>query len=153
MDLNESVSFYTQRLTQIVGVTVPSWSDDVLRYSQLIVANPYPLEFYDDLTELMLSHSDNSQEAKIWAHKIAVGCCGKTHLYQDMGFNNRKPVSEIFHIYFPSLAEKNIGNAMRWKKFLYRQFCLSSGLPICPSASCSECPSYADCYTEENEVP
>ncbi len=147
MDIDQSKTFYVSKLQAMAGKRHSIPDTEVKRYSQLITANPLPLEFYDDLVELMLNHSDQSVQAKVWAHKIAIACCGKTHLYTDMGFEERQKVSSLFHTYFPTLAEKNIGNAMRWKKFLYRQFCLSSGLPICPSASCSECPSYSECYS------
>lgn len=150
MDLVESKKFYVDGLQGALGVAQVAdsreYADELERYSQLITANPLPLEFYDDLVELMLAHSDNGSQARAWAHRVAVACCGKTHLYQDMGFQNRLSVSDIFHTHFPTLAQKNIGNAMRWKKFIYRQFCLTSGLPICPSASCSECPSRTECY-------
>ena len=147
MDIQDLTTFYVTAIESIAGIYHTESLEEVERYSQLIASNPLPLEFYEDLTELMLSHSDSSEQAQIWAHKIAIACCGKTHLYMDMGFDSRQSISDIFHTYFPTLAAKNVGNAMRWKKFLYRQFCVTSGLPICPSASCSECPSYTECYS------
>jgi hypothetical protein len=131
------------------NTTLTNTIDEIHQFSQLIVLNPGPLAFYEDLTELLMRDvAENDQEAKWWAHKIIIACCGKTHLYSDMGFKGRGIISALFRQHFPLLANKNIGNKMRWKKFIYRQFCLAEQLPLCPAASCSECPSRQECYTE-----
>lgn len=123
--------------------------DEIDQFSQLIVRNPGPLAFYDDLVELLTEYasSHEKQVALWWAHKIVIACCGRTHLYIDMGFEERDKITFLFNRYFSTLAKKNIDNKMRWKKFIYRQFCISAQLPLCPTASCSECPSYQECYS------
>ncbi|NRD75283.1 nitrogen fixation protein NifQ [Shewanella sp. VB17] len=143
LDTLRHVSSYWKNKTLMNAIA------EIHQFSQLIVINPRPLEFYEDLTELLIQYAtENDQQAKWWAHKIIIACCGKTHLYSDMGFKNRKMISALFRQHFPLLANKNIGNKMRWKKFIYRQFCLAEQLPLCPTASCSECPSKQECYTE-----
>ena len=146
MDINQAKEFYISKFETISERKIFPSQEEINRYSQLICRNPLYLEFYDDLLQLMIKFSDGSTQSKIWAHNISVACCGKTHLYLDMGFIQRSEVTNIFCEHFPLLAAKNINNAMRWKKFLYRQFCIDSNLPICPSASCSDCPSYNECY-------
>ncbi|WP_298773873.1 nitrogen fixation protein NifQ [uncultured Shewanella sp.] len=123
--------------------------NDIKRFSQLIVNNAGPLAFYDDLFALLTAHlsMQDKQQALWWAHKIVIACCGRTHLYIDMGFEERQGITALFNQYFPSFAIKNIDNKMRWKKFLYRQFCLAAQLPLCPTASCSQCSSYQECYS------
>ncbi|WP_299495814.1 nitrogen fixation protein NifQ [uncultured Shewanella sp.] len=123
--------------------------NDIAHFSQLMVNNPSPLAFYEDLMDLLQMHllMSDKQQALWWAHKIVIACCGRTHLYLDMGFKERQSITALFTQYFPSFASKNIDNKMRWKKFLYRQFCLVAQLPLCPTASCSQCPSYQECYS------
>lgn len=123
--------------------------NDIGHFSQLMVNNAGPLEFYDDLFTLLTEYvsPQEKQVALWWAHKIVIACCGRTHLYIDMGFEQRESITALFTEYFPSFAVKNIDNKMRWKKFLYRQFCLVAQLPLCPTASCSQCPSYQECYS------
>lgn len=149
MDTKEATDFYLNGLKQYndSAILAEHHLAETNLYSNLIVKNPLPLEFYEDLIELLIRHSNGSNEAKIWAHKIAIGCCGRTHLYLDLGFTERSKISQIFNTHFAALADKNEGNVMRWKKFIYRQFCLESGLPLCPTASCGECPTYTECYS------
>jgi nitrogen fixation protein NifQ len=121
---------------------------EINHFSELILNNPSPLMYYDDLHNLLIKNANKNEPlAKYIAHKIVIACCGKTHLYESLQFSNRKPVTELFEKYFSQLAIKNVNYAMRWKKFLYREYCLESSLPFCPTASCSECPSYSTCYT------
>ena len=132
------------------NTTLTNAISEIHQFSQLMVLNPGPLAFYEDLTELLIQYVvENEPQAKWWAHKIVIACCGRTHLYCDIGFKNRKMISTLFKQYFPLLANKNVGNKMRWKKFIYRQFCLAEQLPLCPTASCSDCPSRQECYTED----
>ncbi|WP_299007421.1 nitrogen fixation protein NifQ [uncultured Shewanella sp.] len=123
--------------------------NEIDRFSQLMVNNAGPLEFYEDLLALLTAHlsMQDKKQGLWWAHKIVIACCGRTHLYIDMGFEQRQSITALFTQYFPSFAIKNIDNKMRWKKFLYRQFCLAAQLPLCPTASCGECPSYQECYS------
>ncbi|WP_366930755.1 nitrogen fixation protein NifQ [Marinospirillum sp.] len=38
---------------------------------------------------------------------------------------------------------------MKWKKFLYRQLCMDSGITYCRSPSCEACSDYAECFAPE----
>ena len=49
---------------------------------------------------------------------------------------------------FPELARANTGD-MKWKKFLYRQFCAAEGIYVCPAPSCGVCKDYAKCFGPE----
>lgn len=147
MNKKEAEAFYIRAFEKTCGMKLPICLQKERRYLELMVKDNRPLAFYEDLMELLLRHCYACFEAKLWAHRIAISCCGKTHLYLDMGFSNRRYVSQLFHLHFPKLAKKNINNAMRWKKFLYRQLCEELTLPICPVASCGECPDYSFCYT------
>ena len=146
MDKQQATAFYVQAFEKVCGINLPVCLQKEWRYIELIVHNSRPLAFYDDLMALLMRYCSASLDAKLWAHRVAISCCGKTHLYVDMGFSDRGYVSEIFHTYFPKLAKKNQNNTMRWKKFLYRQLCEELTLPVCPTASCDECPEHKACY-------
>jgi nitrogen fixation protein NifQ len=38
---------------------------------------------------------------------------------------------------------------MKWKKFLYRQFCAREEIYVCPAPSCGVCKDYAKCFGPE----
>ena len=77
--------------------------NDIDRFSQLMVNNAGPLEFYDDLLALLTAHlsMQHKQQGLWWAHKIVIACCGRTHLYIDMGFEQRHSITALFTRYFP----------------------------------------------------
>jgi nitrogen fixation protein NifQ len=49
---------------------------------------------------------------------------------------------------FPALAALNTGD-MKWKKFIYRQYCARDGIYVCPAPSCGVCIDYAKCFAPE----
>ena len=53
------------------------------------------------------------------------------------------------HNWAGCLARANTGD-MKWKKFLYRQFCSREGIYVCPAPSCGECKDHAKCFGPEN---
>jgi len=67
------------------------------------------------------------------------------HLWRAMGLRNRRELSAFLTRRFPGLAARNTQN-MRWKKFFYRELCLSEGALLCKSPVCTACPDYRECF-------
>ena len=128
--------------------------DEIERFTNLIINNPNAIEEYRDIANLLrdnfsFSISKNMQFMPYFmAHKIACGCFGMDHLYSDMGFADRKSVSEIINTYFEPLASKNPESKMKWKKFLYKQLCEKQNIPSCPAPSCQQCTDYKQCFID-----
>ncbi|QID19519.1 nitrogen fixation protein NifQ [Nitrogeniibacter mangrovi] len=104
---------------------------------------------WDDLRKLMLDHRAGRHRAETWmADIVATACAGRDHLWQDLGLADRAELSTLLHHNFPALAGRNTGD-MKWKKFLYKQFCAAEGIYVCPAPSCSECADHAKCFAPE----
>jgi len=102
-----------------------------------------------DLVHLLLEFRAGVSEAEIWlAHIVAYGCCGRNHLWQDLGLANRGELSSLMTVAFPALAALN-QNDMKWKKFIYRHYCAREGIYVCPTPSCGECADYGKCFSPE----
>ncbi len=105
-----------------------------------------------DLVALLLDHADpaagTAQEIEAVAERVALGCLGDNHLWQDLRFNSRAELSALMRHWFPALVSKNSGD-MKWKKFLYRQLCEREGVLICKSPSCAVCVDVALCFGPE----
>jgi len=71
------------------------------------------------------------------------------HLWQDLGFRDRGELSVLMQRHFAPLAKRN-SKDMKWKKFLYRTICASTGYSLCTAPSCSECDDFATCFEEES---
>lgn len=105
---------------------------------------------WSDLQKLLLDHRAGERDSELWiADIIATACAGRDHLWQDLGLINRDELSRLMWVNFPELARSNVGD-MKWKKFLYRQFCSREGIYVCPAPSCGECKDYAKCFGPEN---
>lgn len=103
-----------------------------------------------DLQQLLLGHrAGEFRSEKLMADIVATACTGRDHLWQDLGLANRDELSRLMWINFPGLARANTGD-MKWKKFLYRQFCADEGIYVCPAPSCGVCTDYAKCFGPEN---
>jgi nitrogen fixation protein NifQ len=102
---------------------------------------------YDDLLALLLMHK-SSDEAESYAHEMVLACFGNDHLWQDMGLPDRNALSDIFRDHFNPLFLKNSSN-MKWKKFLYKQFCDMLDVKVCRAPSCSVCQDYDNCFGPE----
>jgi nitrogen fixation protein NifQ len=102
---------------------------------------------YEDLLALLLMHK-SSDEAESYAREVALACFGDDHLWQDMGLPDRETLSEIFRVHFNSLFLRNSFN-MKWKKFLYKQFCDMLDVKTCRAPSCSVCRDYDNCFGPE----
>ena len=105
---------------------------------------------FDDILALLLAHArDRSDPVRWLAHAFATASMYENHLWQDLHLPARKVLSELFAAYFPQLSARNTGN-MKWKKFLYKQLCDQSEVPVCKAPSCGVCSDYAVCFGSED---
>lgn len=104
---------------------------------------------FDDLLELLLDHRvEKSELNDCLARAIATAAMDNNHLWQDMGLPDRRILSHLLYEFFPTLAERNVGD-MKWKKFFYRQLCERSGIVICKAPNCAVCVDHAVCFGPE----
>ena len=103
----------------------------------------------DDIHQLLLGHRAGQQVSEVWlARIVASACSGRDHLWQDLGLANRAELSTLMTLAFPGLAALNVGD-MKWKKFIYRHYCSTEGIYLCPAPSCGECADHAKCFAPE----
>lgn len=103
----------------------------------------------EDLLNLLLEYRAGVYESEVWlAHIVAYSCCGRNHLWQDLGLANRGELSCLMRTAFPALADLNVGD-MKWKKFIYRHYCARDGIYVCPAPSCGECADHGKCFAPE----
>jgi len=115
----------------------------------LLDGRPEAIPEWKDLYRLLSDHRAGVRESELWVAKIvATACAGRDHLWQDLGFAGRNELSFLMTVNFPSLVRENSGD-MKWKKFLYRQFCAQDGIYVCPAPSCAECADWAKCFAPE----
>ncbi len=104
---------------------------------------------FEDLLNLLLEYRAGVRESEVWmAHIVAYACCGRNHLWQDLGLENRAELSLLMNTAFPTLGTLNSGD-MKWKKFIYRHYCSREGIYVCPAPSCGECADYNKCFSKE----
>lgn len=104
----------------------------------------------EDIYHLLMTQRAHEHHSENWAaHILATACAGSDHLWQDLGFSSRDELTRLMWVNFPDLARANSGD-MKWKKFIYRQFCSREGIYVCPAPSCGECKDYAKCFGPEN---
>ena len=104
----------------------------------------------DEVYKLLITYRANHSESEIWMAKIvAMACQASDHLWQDMGLWSRNQLSELLKRNFPDLASKNVNN-MKWKKFIYKQLCITEGIYTCRAPSCEVCADYANCFSPED---
>jgi nitrogen fixation protein NifQ len=115
----------------------------------LLEGNHEDIPELDDIEHLLLDYRAGLRDSELWlARIVACGCAGRDHLWQDLGLANRKELSLLMKTGFPTLAALNVGD-MKWKKFLYRQYCARDGIYVCPAPSCGVCIDYAKCFAPE----
>ncbi|WP_455217983.1 nitrogen fixation protein NifQ [Kaarinaea lacus] len=120
------------------SLTIPGRSNDTQRNDEC-----------DDVFKLLLGHRAQQTESEIWmARIVAMACQGQDHLWQDMGLWSRSQLSELLMRNFHSLAVQNVKN-MKWKKFLYKQLCITEGIYTCRAPSCEVCADYTNCFGSE----
>ncbi len=111
---------------------------------------PVDLPEYAELQRLLLDHRAHRCESERWmADILTTACVGRDHLWQDLGLASRDELSTLMQINFPALADAN-SQDMKWKKFLYRQFCAREGIYVCPAPSCGVCADFSKCFGPEN---
>ena len=104
----------------------------------------------EEVYKLLISDQANHSASEIWMAKIvAMACQGQDHLWQDMGLWSRNQLSELLMRNFPEIASKNVKN-MKWKKFIYKQLCITEGIYTCRAPSCEVCTDYDDCFAAED---
>lgn len=107
------------------------------------------IEELDDLFDLLVAHRAGRQPSEVWlARSVAWGCGGCDHLWQDLGLAHRGELSFLMQTAFTSLAALNVHD-MKWKKFIYRQYCSKEGIHVCPTPSCAECADFTNCYAPQ----
>ncbi|MBB1486486.1 nitrogen fixation protein NifQ [Oceanospirillum sediminis] len=104
---------------------------------------------HEQLVELILANRAARCKSEVFfAQILAAGCSGADHLWYDLGFWCRSDLQQFIQLNFPGLVEKNM-LGMRWKKFLYRQLCVDTGINMCRSPSCQSCVEYKECFSPE----
>lgn len=103
----------------------------------------------EDIEHLLLDYRSGQRDSEVWlARIVACGCTGRDHLWQDLGLANRTELSLLMSVGFQPLAALNTGD-MKWKKFIYRQYCARDGIYVCPAPSCGVCVDYPKCFSAE----
>lgn len=102
-----------------------------------------------DMRAFILEHRAGTGPEEEWlAAIVARRCLEAQHLWQDMGFANRKELNAMFRRHFPALVALNAAD-MKWKKFFYRQLCSREGFLLCKSPNCEQCDDYAECFAKD----
>ncbi|HZX30753.1 MAG TPA: nitrogen fixation protein NifQ [Rhodocyclaceae bacterium] len=105
---------------------------------------------WEDIQRLLLAHRARQSGGELWmANIVATACAGRDHLWQDLGLAGRDQLSRLMIANFPHLARQNTGD-MKWKKFIYKQFCADEGIYVCPAPSCGACADHAKCFGPES---
>lgn len=142
-------------LNRWLGMSSASWQQMIDAYFQGYRYPGWPsaapsIPEWSDLQKLLLDHRAGVRDSELWmADILASACAGDIHLWQDLGLTSRDELTQLMQCNFPALADANSGD-MKWKKFLYRQFCARDGIYVCPAPSCGVCSDYTKCYSPEN---
>lgn len=104
----------------------------------------------DELRQLLCSYCAGKTDSEGWMAEMVVNACqGQDHLWQDLGLWSRKDLTLLMQQNFPSLAARN-DKDMKWKKFLYKQLCITEGIYTCRAPSCEVCADYEACFGPED---
>lgn len=104
----------------------------------------------EEVLQLFLQHRAGLSETEEWIAKIVTAACqGQDHLWQDLGVWSRQDLSNLLWLNFPELARKN-DKDMKWKKFVYKQLCITEGIYTCRAPSCEVCADYDNCFGPED---
>jgi nitrogen fixation protein NifQ len=104
----------------------------------------------DELRQLLASYRAGKSDSEDWMAEMVVNACqGQDHLWQDLGLWSRKDLTLLMQQNFPSLAARN-DKDMKWKKFLYKQLCITEGIYTCRAPSCEVCADYQACFGPED---
>ncbi|RLM31922.1 nitrogen fixation protein NifQ [Brenneria salicis] len=137
-----------QRLLQRVGRETPARPAPLAQQDALLsmlLRSRQPE--CEQLADWLLQYMDEDAAPMHWL--IASASMSFNHLWQDLGLASRDELRELMTVCFAPLVEMNAQN-MRWKKFFYRQLCLSvDGELTCRSPSCESCSEVAVCFAPE----
>jgi nitrogen fixation protein NifQ len=102
------------------------------------------------LRDILWFHSAGTGTlARAMVKIVARRCQRPNHLWQDLGLGSRRELSALMSRHFPRLSERNVHD-MKWKKFLYRMICSSTGFSLCVAPVCSECDDFDECFGSED---
>ena len=134
---------------RMMDICYPGYSDTRLD-SVRAKADDQRFDEREEVLQLLLQHRAGISDIEEWiAEIVTVACQGQDHLWQDLGVWSRKDLSELMSINFPSLAAKN-DKDMKWKKFIYKQLCITEGIYTCRAPSCEVCADYDNCFGPED---
>jgi len=106
-----------------------------------------------DLRAYIAEHGARGSAEERWlAAVLARRSLEPNHLWQDMGFRDRRELNAMFRRHFPALVARN-ANDMKWKKFFYRELCEREGMTLCKSPNCDVCEDVTVCFEEESGDP
>lgn len=102
-----------------------------------------------ELLSLLLQHRRGDDVSAAWMARVVVaGCLASDHLWQDLGLWSRSELSALIERNFPEMKARN-DKDMKWKKFFYKQLCITEGIYTCRAPSCEVCADYAACFGPE----
>lgn len=107
-----------------------------------------------DYRDFVLEHrAGRADDEEAWlAAILARRSLGPNHLWQDLGLGSRLELNTLLERHFPALVRRNAAD-MKWKKFIYRQLCERTGVPICKAPNCAVCSDFGDCFGAEKGAP
>ena len=98
-----------------------------------------------EAVEALLCEYARDDAAKGAALLVARSAVKMNHLYEDMGFEDRKVMNRFMSYHFPELAKQR-PEAIRWKKFLFDTIGM-----VAPA--CEGCFDKSDCFHCELALP
>ncbi len=105
-----------------------------------------PAEF-GPLAAMLLDYHGTDRALGRWlANAIASACYGAQHLWQDLGLENRRELSNLIAAWFPLLYAQNKTD-LRWKRFLFGKLGERQGIPDLRAPECIHCDTFAACYS------
>ena len=137
-----------KNFTQMMAKHFPDYLYPLISTEREIVSDDRDDE-RKEVLQLLLQHRAGKSETEVWiAAIVTTACQGQDHLWQDLGVWSRQDLSKLFSLNFPSLAAKN-DKDMKWKKFIYKQLCITEGIYTCRAPSCEVCADYDNCFGPE----
>lgn len=147
--LPENIGLRDDEYQRMLGFHFPGLDDICLMQPQKML-DPVRTDELEEVIKLLLTHRAGKTDSELWiADIVAVACQGQDHLWQDLGLWSRKDLSELLWRNFPELARKN-DKDMKWKKFIYKQLCITEGIYTCRAPSCEVCADYEKCFGPED---
>ena len=127
-----------------------SFTDPIIPTTKPMYRDEVTAEEEQDICRMLLEHRAVGDPVEAWiAAAIARSALRPNHLWEDLGLHERAEVTRTMHLHFPTLAARNAGNRMRWKKFFYKQLCDRADVPICRAPNCEVCDEYTECFGPE----